>query len=193
MLRRLYDWILHWAETPYGIWALFILAFCESSFFPIPPDPLLIALAISLPAKSFRFAFVCSVASVIGGMFGYFIGYELMDSIGRPILEFYNAMDRYEDIQTLYRNYDAWAVGIAGFTPIPYKVFTIAAGAFKIDLSVFILASAVSRSARFFIVAGLIYRFGKPIRSFIDRYLNVLSIAFIILLILGFVILKGVF
>ncbi|MFV1951633.1 MAG: YqaA family protein [Nitrospinota bacterium] len=193
MLRRLYDWILHWAETPYGIWALFILAFCESSFFPIPPDPLLIALAISLPAKSFRFAFVCSIASVIGGMFGYFIGYELMDSIGRPILEFYNAMDRYEDIQTLYRNYDAWAVGIAGFTPIPYKVFTIAAGAFKIDLSVFILASAVSRSARFFIVAGLIYRFGKPIRSFIDRYLNVLSIAFIILLILGFVILKGVF
>ncbi len=193
MLRRLYDWILHWAATPYGIWALFILAFCESSFFPIPPDPLLIALAISLPTKSFRFAFVCSIASVIGGMFGYFIGYELMDSIGRPILEFYNAMDRYEDIQTLYRNYDAWAVGIAGFTPIPYKVFTIAAGAFKIDLSVFILASAVSRSARFFIVAGLIYKFGEPIRSFIDRYFNVLSIAFIILLILGFVILKGVF
>ncbi len=192
MFRRLYDWILHWAETPYGTLALFILAFCESSFFPIPPDPLLVALAISVPQKSFKFAFTCSVASVLGGMFGYFIGYELMDSIGRPILEFYNAMDKYDYIQNLYRKHDAWAVAVAGFTPIPYKVFTIAAGAFKIDLSVFILASAVSRSARFFIVAGLIYRFGKPIKSFIDRYFNVLAIVFMILLILGFVILKGV-
>lgn len=192
MLRRLYDWVLHWAETPYGTWALFVLSFSEASFFPIPPDLLLIALAISLPMKSFRFAFICSVASVLGGMFGYFIGYGLMDSIGRPILEIYNAMDRYEYIQTLYRKYDAWAVMIAGFTPLPYKVCTITAGAFKIDLLVFILASVVSRSARFFLVAGLIYRFGEPIKSFIDRYFNILSIVFVILLILGFIVLKGV-
>jgi membrane protein YqaA with SNARE-associated domain len=193
LIRKTYDWVLHWAETPYGAWALFILAFCESSFFPIPPDILLIALAISIPLKSFRYALICSIGSVLGGAFGYLIGVELMDTIGKPILEFYGVMDKYEHIGSLYNQYNAWAVGIAGFTPIPYKVFTIAAGAFKIDFGVFLLASFVSRSARFFIVATLIYKFGSPIKTFIDKYFNLLTIIFTILLILGFVLIKFIF
>ena len=193
LIRKTYDWVLHWAETPYGAWALFILAFCESSFFPIPPDILLIALAISIPLKSFRYALICSIGSVLGGAFGYLIGVELMDTIGKPILGFYGVMDKYEHIGSLYNQYNAWAVGIAGFTPIPYKVFTIAAGAFKIDFGVFLLASFVSRSARFFIVATLIYKFGSPIKTFIDKYFNLLTIIFTILLILGFVLIKFIF
>lgn len=193
IIRKTYDWVLHWAETPYGPWVLFILAFCESSFFPIPPDVLLIALAISIPSKSFIYALICSLGSVLGGAFGYYIGIELMDTIGKPILEIYGVMDKYEYIGELYNQYNAWAVGIAGFTPIPYKVFTIAAGAFKIDFFVFILASFISRSARFFIVSALIFKFGSPIKSFIDKYFNLLSILFVILLILGFIALKYIF
>jgi len=193
IIRKTYNWVLHWADTPYGIWALFILAFCESSFFPIPPDVLLIALAISLPSKSFKYALVCSVGSVLGGAFGYFIGKELMDSIGKPILEFYNVTEKYDSIGNLYNRYDAWAVGIAGFTPIPYKVFTIAAGAFNINFFVFLLASIVSRSARFFILAGLIIKFGSPIKTFIDKYFNLLTFVFVILLVVGFVLIKYIF
>jgi membrane protein YqaA with SNARE-associated domain len=190
LIRRLYNWVLHWAETPYGPIALFLLSFAESSFFPIPPDVLLIALAISIPARSFRYALNCSIASVLGGLFGYGIGLFLMDSIGMRILDLYGVMDKYEYVQELYMKYDAWAVGIAGFTPIPYKVFTISAGAFKISLPVFILASVISRSLRFFIVATLIYFYGKKIRTFIEKYFNLLTIIFSVLLIGGFVLIK---
>jgi len=190
MLKRLYDWVLHWAETSYGTWALFVLAFAESSFFPIPPDVLLIALAISIPKKSFKYALVCSIGSVLGGVFGYFIGLQFMDLIGLPIINFYGADEKYHYIQQLYNKYDAWAVSVAGFTPIPYKVFTIAAGACKIKFSVFLLASILSRSARFFIVGGLIYAFGPSIKSFIDRYFNILVTVFMTLLILGFVLIR---
>ncbi len=190
MLSRLYGWILHWAKTPYGTWALFILAFSESSFFPIPPDVLLIALSVVLPKKSLRYALVCSVGSILGGCFGYLIGWQFMATVGDAIIRFYGLIDKYEYIQQLYLLYDAWVVGIAGFTPIPYKVFTITAGAFHINFAVFLIASAVSRSARFFIVGGLIYLFGPKIESFIERYFNALAIAFVILLILGFVVIK---
>lgn len=186
-LRRLYDWVEHFAETPYGLWALFLLAFAESSFFPVPPDVLLIALAVSVPAKSFRYAFVCSVGSVLGGMFGYLIGYQFMELIGFGILNFYGLTDKYEGMAELYNRYNAWAVGIAGFTPIPYKVFTISAGAFRINFSVFLLASVVSRSARFFLVGGLIYIFGGHIKTFIERYFNVLAVIFVLLLVAGFI------
>jgi membrane protein YqaA with SNARE-associated domain len=189
-LKRLYDWVLSWAHTPYGSVALFVLAFAESSFFPIPPDVLLIALAISIPARSFRYALICSVGSLLGGMFGYLIGYMFMGGVGDRIIEIYHFRDNYEYIQKLYREYDAWAVGIAGFTPIPYKVFTITAGAFKIDFWVFAIASAVSRGARFFIVGGVIYYYGESIKKFIDRYFNILSIAFVVILIAGFVAVK---
>ena len=190
MLRRLYDWVLHWAETPYGSWALFLLAFSESSFFPIPPDILLIALAVAIPQKSLKYALICSAGSVLGGCFGYLIGWQFMASIGTRIVDFYGLTAKVEYIEVLYNKYDAWAVAIAGFTPIPYKVFTIAAGAFKINFSVFVVASLVSRSARFFLVGGLIYIFGPSIQSFIDKYFNVLATAFTVLLIAGFLIIK---
>jgi membrane protein YqaA with SNARE-associated domain len=190
MLRRLYDWVLHWAETPYGTWALFALAFCESSFFPIPPDILLIALAVSIPKKALRYALICSIGSVLGGCFGYLIGWQFMTGVGDKIISFYGLSQKVEYIRELYVAYDAWAIGIAGFTPIPYKVFTISAGAFNINFSIFVIASAVSRSARFFLVGGLIYFFGPGIQAFIDKYFNILATAFTVLLIAGFVLIK---
>jgi len=193
MLRRLYDWVLHWAETPYGTWALFLLAFCESSFFPIPPDILLIALAVAIPKKSFKYALVCSAGSVLGGCLGYLIGWQFMAGIGEKIIAFYGLTQKIEYIKDLYINYDAWAIGIAGFTPIPYKVFTISAGAFNISFPVFIIASTISRSARFFLVGSLIYIFGPRIQTFIDKYFNILAVAFMVLLVAGFVIIKYLF
>lgn len=190
MLRGLYDWVLHWAATPYGTWALFLLALSESSFFPIPPDVLLIALAVAIPEKSFKYALICSVGSVLGGCLGYLIGWQFMTSIGERIISFYGLNQKVAYIAELYSAYDAWAIGIAGFTPIPYKVFTISAGAFKINFWVFLLASIVSRSARFFLVGGLIYIFGSQIKSFIDRYFDLLAIAFTVLLVAGFIVIK---
>lgn len=193
MLKRLYAWVLHWAQTPWGAWALFALAFCESSFFPIPPDVLLLALCVAIPKKSFKYALVCSLGSLLGGCFGYYIGWQFMATLGEGIIGFYGLQDRYETIQHLYQTYDAWAVGIAGLTPIPYKVFTITAGAFRINFVVFVIASAVSRAARFFALGGLIYVFGSRIQAFIDRYFNTLAVAFVLLLILGFIVIKSVF
>ncbi len=190
MLRRLYDWVLHWAETPYGSWALFLLAFAESSFFPVPPDVLLIALAISIPAKAFRYALICSIGSILGGTAGYVIGYQFMDLVGFRIVDFYGFTDQYLSMGELYNRYNAWAVGIAGFTPIPYKVFTISAGAFKVNFVIFLIASAISRSARFFLVGWLIYKFGTGIRLFIDRYFNILAFVFVALIIGSFILIK---
>ncbi|GAX62468.1 membrane protein [Candidatus Scalindua japonica] len=189
-IRRLYDWTIHWAETPHSTWALFILAFCESSFFPIPPDVLLIALAVALPGKSFKYAIICSVGSILGGCFGYFIGYQFFEFVGRPIISFYNITDIFDTVSTQYHNNAFSAIAVAGFTPIPYKVFTIAAGACKINIFTLILASALSRSARFFLVAGLFYVFGPKIKTFIEKYFNILSIIFVILLISGFIAVK---
>jgi membrane protein YqaA with SNARE-associated domain len=193
MLRRLYSWVLSWAETAYGTWALFILAFCESSFFPVPPDILLIALAVSIPKRSFYYAMVCSAGSVLGGCLGYLIGWRFMVGIGEKIISFYGLTEKVEYIQSLYMKYDALAIGIAGFTPIPYKVFTISAGALNIDFSVFVIASLVSRSMRFFLVGWLIYRFGSGIQGFIEKYFNTLAVAFTVLLVAGFVIIKYFF
>jgi len=189
-MKRLYQWVLSWAHSPYGIWALFILAFCESSFFPIPPDVLLIALSVSIPKRSLYFAFICSLGSVLGGLLGYFIGYQFMSGIGLPIIEFYGLTSKFDYIKAIYTQYDAWAIAIAGFTPIPYKVFTISAGAFKINLVVFFIASLLSRSARFFIVGGLIFFMGEKIQSFIEKYFNILSIVFVIALVAGFIVIK---
>lgn len=188
-LKRLYNWVLHWAETPYGTPALFILAFAESSFFPVPPDILLIALSLSLPQRSFRYALLCSIASVTGGVFGFFIGLQFWE-IGRSILFRYIDMKTFEEVRYYFQYYEAWAVAIAGFTPIPYKVFTISAGFFRVDFLVFLIASMISRGARFFLISGLIYLYGPAIRTFIDRYFNILTIVFTILLIGGALILK---
>ncbi len=191
-IRQLYDWVLGWADSRYGTSALAALSFTESVFFPIPPDPLLMALSLAKPRRAFFFAAVCSAASVLGGIAGYYIGLLLFDAVGRPILDFYGATEKYLLVQSYYRTWDAWAVGIAGFTPIPYKVFTISAGAFQISFFVFVMASAVSRSARFFLIAWLIKAFGDPIRRFIDRYFNILTLVFAALLAGGFFALRWV-
>ncbi|MGQ3684914.1 MAG: YqaA family protein [Candidatus Loosdrechtia sp.] len=188
--RRLYEWVLHWAYTPYSAVALFILAFCESSFFPIPPDVLLMALAFSIPRKSFKYAAICSAGSVLGGCFGYFVGYQFFEYAGIPILNFYGIMDKFYFVKEQYNNNAFAAVAIAGFTPIPYKVFTIAAGACKIDILTFMSASIISRSGRFFILAGLTFIFGPRIKEFIDKYFNSISIAFVVLLVGGFFLIK---
>lgn len=192
-LRNLYDWVLHWAETPYAVPALFLLAVAESSFFPVPPDVLLIALAMAVPSKSFRFAAICSVGSVAGGIVGYGIGLYGYEAIGRPIVEFYNGQSVMEAVRLQYARYGFWGILIAAVTPIPYKVFTIASGVFRFDFGLFLAASIVGRSARFFVVAGLIWKYGRPIREFIDRYFNRLSYLFILLLLAGFLILRYAF
>lgn len=191
-LKKLYDWILHWAKTPYALPALFVLAFCESSFFPVPPDVLLIALAISIPKKSFKYAGICTVGSVLGGMLGYIIGYYGYEVAGRPIIEFYHGQDIMNAIKLKYDQHGFLGILIAAITPIPYKVFTIASGVFAFDFWLFITASVLGRSARFFVVAGLIWKFGEPVRGFIDKYFNLLAFIFAVLLVLGFMLVKFV-
>jgi membrane protein YqaA with SNARE-associated domain len=195
MFRRLYDWVLHWANTPYGAPALFLLAVAESSVFPIPPDVLLIALSISLPHRAWYYATVCSIGSVIGGVIGYLLGWgfwSLLDDFFFTYVPGFTPQ-LFARVQALYAEHDFWVVFAAGFTPIPYKVITIAAGVFLINFPVFVLASMVGRSARFFLVAGLIRRYGPGIRSFVDRYFNLLSMIFLLLLIGGFLALKYAF
>jgi membrane protein YqaA with SNARE-associated domain len=189
-IRQIYDRCLLWVQSPTGVWALFFIAVAESSFFPIPPDIFLMVLCIAVPKKSFRYAAICSVGSVLGGIQGYGLGMGFMDTIGVKILEWYGLHDKYEVVKSLYQQYDALAVGAAGFTPLPYKLFTITAGAFKINFLTFVLVSMLSRSARFFLVAGFIYKFGAPVRHFIERYFNLLTIVFFILLIGGFLVVK---
>ena len=192
LFRSLYDWVLHWAATPYALPALFIISFAESSFFPIPPDILLIAMTVAVPALWLRYAFFCSAASVLGGMFGYLIGLKFMDVVGNQILALYHLQEKFDKIGDLYREHEAWAVAGSGFTPIPYKLFTIAAGAFKIDFPTFVFASMLGRSARFFLVAALIYKFGPAIKELIEKYFGWFTIVFFILLVLGFYLLKFV-
>ena len=182
-LRRLYDWVLSWAHHRHAPLALFLLAFAESSFFPIPPDVLLIALALGIPTRAFRLALITTLGSTLGGLAGYAIGYGLMSSVGQWILDFYSFHAPFGKIRALYLEYDVWAVAIAGFTPIPYKVFTIAAGAFDMDVWRFALASLLSRGARFFLLAWLIHHYGAAIKVFIDRYFNTLTLVFMALLI----------
>jgi len=245
-LRRLYEWVLGWAETPYGVWALLILAFAESSFFPIPPDVLLIALVIGAienlseqyppvpdaskhtfikglgvwaqyfakgipwilshagPAltrfprsRPAYFAFVCSVGSVVGGIFGYCIGHFFWytaDGTFAPIARFFfNVVpgfseEAFQAVRISYNTWNFWIVFTAGFTPIPYKLITITAGVFSINFPLFCFASLVSRSSRFFLVAGLFWIFGPPIRTFLDTYFNLICFLFLFLLLLGFIV-----
>lgn len=191
-VRRLYDWVLHWAHTRYGPLALALLAAAEASFFPIPPDPLLMALCLGAARKALRFAAIATVASVLGGIVGYGIGagaWEVLDQVFFTYVPGVSP-EAFQNVQDLYDRYDFWAVFIAGLTPIPYKVFTLSSGVFSINFGVFLLASVLSRGLRFFVVAGLIYRFGPPMSRFIDRYFNLLTWVFGALLILGFVVVK---
>lgn len=189
-LRRMKDWVEAFAQKPGAGWALFLIAFTESSFFPIPPDVLLIALAVALPKRAFFYALVCSVGSVLGGMFGYFIGLELYEVVGSRIIALYGLEQQYQAVRSLYESNAFSAIAIAGFTPIPYKVFTIAAGAFQVSFETLVLASSVSRPARFFLVAGLFYYFGPRIKPYIDKYFEILTVIFVVLLVAGFVLIK---
>jgi len=197
--RRSYDWLLHWSKTPYGWLVLFIWAFTESSFFPIPPDAFLIAMVLGARKRAFTFALAASIASLLGGIFGYSIGHFLWwdgPGIYSSLAQFfYQSIPGFTEaafleIQKLYATWGFWVVFTAGFTPIPYKVITISAGAFDINFTVFVVASALSRSARFYLVSWLLWKYGKPIQAFIDRYFNLLSIAFVVLLVAGFFLIK---
>jgi len=185
-IKRLYDWTLSWAETKYGTLALFVLAFAESSFFPVPPDVLLIALCVSMHKKAFKFAAICTAGSVIGGLFGYLIGYGFYEYIGAAIISALHYENYFALVGQMYSENAFWAIVAAGLTPIPYKVFTIAAGVWHIDIPTFILASITGRGFRFFLVGLLIFYFGKRIKAFIDKYFNLLVIIAFLLLIGGF-------
>lgn len=191
-LRRLYDWVLSWAERPGGPAALGVISFLESSVFPIPPDPLLIGLSLGSPRRSLVFAGICTAGSVAGGIVGYAIGLLVWEQVGDFFFRTVPGItpESFAAVQDLYRRWDFWAVFLAGLTPLPYKVFTIAAGVFQVSFPVFVLASVVSRAARFFALAGLIFFYGRPIQGFIDRNFNRLAWAFGILLVAGFAFLR---
>ncbi|MCB1195734.1 DedA family protein [bacterium] len=190
VFRKLYDWVLHWAHTPYATPALILNSFSESSFFPIPPDVLLIALSVSRRSKAVFYAFVTTVASVLGGILGYYIGVALMEVIGWPIIKFYQKEALFHQLIELFRENSFWAVLIAALTPIPYKIFTIAAGASESLFGQFVLASVLGRAARFMALGILIYFFGEHIKVFIEKYFNLLSILFVVLLIVGVILMK---
>lgn len=189
-IRRLYDWVLSWAETPYGTPALFLLAFAESSFFPIPPDVLLIALAVASPTRAFRFALICTIGSVLGGMAGYAIGVYAWETIGQRVVQAYHGESVMEKIRNWYDQYGFWGTLTAAITPIPYKIFTISSGVFKFPFVPFLLASVIGRAFRFFLVAALIHRFGPSVKLWIERRFNLAVTLFTVLLIGGFAAIK---
>ena len=190
MIKGLYDWTIRLAEHPRALWALALVAFAESSFFPIPPDILMIPMIIARPSRAFLIAGVALVASVAGGLFGYYIGAGLFETVGRPILEFYGKTDAAEAFNQRFAEWGAWAVLIAGVTPFPFKVITIMSGWTGLSLTVFIGSSIVARGLRVFIVAGLLWQFGPPIRDFIEKRLGLMFTIFVLLLAGGFYVVK---
>lgn len=189
-IRSLYDWTLAQAARPQAVWILAGISFIESSVFPIPPDILLIPMCLANLSRAWLYALVCTVSSVIGGAFGYMIGFFLYDTIGQPILEFYGYAEKFAAFQSLYNEHGIWIVFGAGLTPFPYKVITIASGVTQMNIMSFMVASLIGRAARFFMVAALLWKFGAPIRDFIDKYFGLLTILFFILLIGGFASIK---
>lgn len=190
MLRATYDWAMDVSTRPGAMWAIAVVAFVESSFFPIPPDIMLIPMVLAAPTRAWRIAAVCTVASVLGGIAGYGIGYFLYESVGQPLLGFYGYAEKFEQFADYYNEYGAWIVFGAGVTPFPYKVITIASGLTRLDPATFAVASALARGMRFFVVAALLWKFGAPIRSFIERYFGLLTVAFFASLIGGFVLIR---
>tara|TARA_Y100000814_G_scaffold99958_1_gene69525 strand:- start:221 stop:808 length:588 start_codon:yes stop_codon:yes gene_type:complete len=190
VVKKTYDWIMNWASTPYALYALALLSFTESFFFPIPPDILLIAIAFSKPKHSFLYAGICSLSSVAGGIVGYFIGYFLFESIGKLIFDLYGGINGFETVKEYYNSKGAWMVLIGGFTPVPYKLITIASGVFLLDFKIFLICSIISRSARFFLESLLIFYFGEKIRLLLEKYFNLFTIFLFVAVILGFLLFK---
>jgi membrane protein YqaA with SNARE-associated domain len=193
MLQRLYDRTLALAAHRHALSGLAVISFVESSVFPIPPDVLLIPMVLADRARAWLIATICTVASVLGGLLGYAIGFYLFDAVGQPILEFYGYTDKFHEMQAFYAEWGFWFVAAAGFTPFPYKVITIASGVMALDPLVFLVASTVSRGARFFVECALLWYFGPPIRRFIENNLPALTVAFFVILFGGFVAVRYVF
>jgi len=188
-LRRLYDWTMGLAAHRHAVWWLALIALVESSVFPIPPDVMIIPMVLAARDRAWLIAGAATLASALGGLLGYFIGYELYELIGRPIIEFYGYGEKFITFQSWYSAWGAWIVAAGGFTPIPYKVITIASGVADMDLATFTAVSVISRGARFFLVAALLYAFGPPIRAFIERRLGLLALLFFAGLFGGFLVL----
>ena len=193
MFARLYDWTMKQAAGRRAVPALAGISFAESSFFPIPPDVMLVPMCLADRARAFHFAMVCTVSSVAGGVFGYAIGYFLFESIGRAIVDLYGLKSGFDAYQQAFAKWGLWIILIKGLTPIPYKVVTIASGVAAFDPLVFIAASIVTRGARFYMEAALLWRYGAPIRAFIERRLNQLMWIFLVSLVGGFVVIRFVF
>lgn len=193
MLRSLYEWTLNLAAHRHARWGLALVSFAESSFFPIPPDVALIPMILAKRAAAWTYATICTLASVLGGVAGYAIGFFFFVQLGEPILEFYGYAEKFASFAERYNEYGVWIVLIAGLTPFPFKVITIASGTTGLNFLVFVVASVLARGGRFFAVAALLWWFGEPIRAFIERYFGILSILFIILLIGGFLLVGVLF
>ena len=190
MLQRLYNWTMNLAGHRHAVWALFFIAIIESSFFLIPPDVLLIPIILAARNRAWLLAAICTLGSVIGGILGYGIGMFAFDAIGRPILDMYHALAKFEEMRGLYNEHGALIVFSAGFSPIPYKVFTIASGVADMNIITFTIASIFGRGARFFLVAALLWKFGEPIKTFVEGNLAKLTFAFVILFAIGVFALK---
>jgi membrane protein YqaA with SNARE-associated domain len=193
MLRRAYDWAMRMAAHKHAEWALAGVSFVESSVFPIPPDVVLMPMVLADRSKAWRYAAIATISSVIGGFLGYAIGYFLFEAVGRPILDFYHVMDKYDSLKHSFDEWGAWIIIAKGWTPIPYKFLTITSGALQFDLLAFTIASVVSRGMRFFLVAGLLWAFGPPIRAFVEKRLTLVTTLFVVILIGGFVAIKYMF
>jgi membrane protein YqaA with SNARE-associated domain len=190
MFQSLYDWTTHFAATPDAVWALAVISFIESSVFPIPPDLLLIPMVLAAPDQAWWLATVATLASVAGGFVGYGIGYFAFETIGKRILRFYGVLDKYAAVEKLYRRWGVWIIIVKGMTPIPYKIVTIASGAFHFNLVKFALASVVCRSIRFYLLSALLFWFGDSIRNFIEGRLTLVSTVFVVILVGGFFLLR---
>ncbi|OSM01857.1 YqaA family protein [Magnetofaba australis] len=190
MMRKLYDWTMHWAAHPNAKTALFLVAVAESSFFPIPPDLLLMAMTLAAPPQGLRYAAICTAGSVLGGALGYLIGVYGWAAIGEPIIQFYGKMDAYNQLVALFDEHGAWVVAIAGFSPIPYKLFTITAGALHADFAMFMAMSLFSRGARFFLVAGVLKWGGDRLRAMVEKHLDLLTIVIVVAVVGVVVIMK---
>ncbi len=192
MIKRLYDWTISLAEHPRALWALAFVSFIESSFFPIPPDILMIPMIIAAPARAFLIAGVAVVFSVLGALFGYYIGWGLFETVGQPIFDFYGKGDAVEEFNATFNEWGVWAVIVAGVTFLPFKVVTIMSGWTGLSLGVFVISAIIARSIRFFAVATLLYYFGAPIREFIEKRLGLMFVLFCVLLFGGFYLVRYV-
>ena len=193
IVKRLYDWMLSWGNSRWGALAIFLFALAESSFFPIPPDVLLIALCLGATTRAFRYGAICLSGSIVGAMIGYAIGFFCWQNTAGEYTALANwfyahvfSLESFLNVGELYDKYNFWIVFTAGFTPLPYKIFTITGGLFHINFAMFIFASIISRGLRFMLIAALIWKFGAPIKTFIDKYFNLLAIAFTVLLVGSF-------